>query len=121
VPAVFGYPFLACSIALIVMAANEDRSIIGRYSIPGAATLAAVAYSLYLSHKAVFQVIATALYDAPAPIKNFGLGIAIIAAFCVGGTLYWLVERPFLRLRDRLDGPSRSSLDAAASAAATTG
>jgi peptidoglycan/LPS O-acetylase OafA/YrhL len=121
VPAVFGYPFLACSIALIVMAASEDRSIIGRYSIPGAATLAAGAYSLYLSHKAVFQVIATALYDAPAPIQNFGLGIAIIAAFGVGGALYWLVERPFLRLRDRFEGPSRSCLDAAASAAATTG
>jgi peptidoglycan/LPS O-acetylase OafA/YrhL len=118
-PAVFGYPFLACSIALIVMAASEDRSIIGRYSIPGAATLAAGAYSLYLSHKAVFQVTAAVLYDEPAPLQNFGLGIAIIAALGVGAALYWIVERPFLKLRDRLEGPSRSPLDAAASAAAS--
>jgi peptidoglycan/LPS O-acetylase OafA/YrhL len=116
-PAVFGYPFLALSIALVVIAASEDRSLIGRHSIPGASTLAAGAYSLYLSHKAVFQVTAAALYDAPAPLQNFGLGIAVIAAFGVGAVLYWLVERPFLRLRDRLDGPSRSPMDAAASAA----
>ena len=119
-PAVFGYPLLACSIALIVMAASEDRSIIGRYSIPGAATLAAGAYSLYLSHKAVFQVTAAVLYDAPAPIQNFGLGIAIIAALGVGAALYWLVERPFLKLRDRLEGSSRSSMDAVASADTTS-
>jgi hypothetical protein len=25
-----------------------------------------------------------------------------------GGALYWLVERPFLKLRDRLEDPSRS-------------
>ena len=74
-----------------------------------------------LSHKAVFQVTAAALYDAPAPFQNFGLGIAVIAAFGVGAALYWLVERPFLRLRDRLDGPSRSPLDAGASVAATPG
>jgi peptidoglycan/LPS O-acetylase OafA/YrhL len=116
-PAVLGYPLLACSLALIVMAASEDRSIIGRYSIPGAATLATGAYSLYLSHKAVFQVTAACLYDAPAPIQNLGLGIAIIAALGVGAALYWLVERPFLKLRDRSEGPSRSSLDAVAPAA----
>lgn len=120
-PAVFGYPFLAISIVLVVMAASEERSIIGRYSIPGVSTLAAGAYSLYLSHKAVFQVTAAALHGAPAPLQNFGLGIAVIGAFGVGAALYWLVERPFLRLRDRLDGPSRSPLDAGASVAATPG
>ena len=34
--------------------------------IPGASALAAGAYSLYLTHKAVFPVVATALADAPA-------------------------------------------------------
>ena len=31
-------------------------------------------------------------------------------SFALGAVLYWAVERPFLRLRDRLEGPSRSSL-----------
>ena len=38
-------------------------------------------------------------------LRSAGLLVAWLAAFGVGVALYWLVERPFLRLRDRLDGP----------------
>jgi hypothetical protein len=114
-PTVFAYPLLASSMAMMVVAGTDSRSLIGRYAIPGAGPLASGAYSLYLSHKAVFQAVRNALSHAPAPIETMGLAVAVLAALAVGAALYWLVERPFLNLRDRLEGPSRSSLASPAS------
>ena len=119
-PTIFGFPLLACSMAMLVMAASEGRSLIGRYAVPGAAALATGAYSLYLSHKAVFQGVAAVLRDAPAPIQSLGLVLAVLAAFGVGAALYWLVERPFLMLRNRLEGSSRRSPAAALSTPVAT-
>jgi peptidoglycan/LPS O-acetylase OafA/YrhL len=111
-PTVFAFPLLAFSMATIVMAGSESRSVIGRYAIPGAGPLALGAYSLYLSHKPVFHAVHSALSHAPASLQSVGLVIAVLAALVVGAALHWLVERPFLRLRDRPEGPSRSSLAA---------
>ncbi len=111
-PAVFAFPMLAFSIALIVAAASEQRSLIGRAAIPGVGVLSSGAYSLYLSHKAVFQTVAAAWRHVPPQFQNIELPAAVLAAFAVGAALYWLVERPFLRVRDRLEGPSRGSLAA---------
>ena len=107
-PTVLAFPLLSFSMALLVAAGAANRSIIS--PIPGASALAAGAYSLYLTHKAVFPVVETAMRDAPAGLRSAELAVAWLAAFGVGAALYWLVERPFLRLRDRLEGPSRGSI-----------
>jgi peptidoglycan/LPS O-acetylase OafA/YrhL len=109
-PTVFAFPLLAVSMVMMVMAGSERRSLIGRYAVPGAGPLAAGSYSLYLSHKAVLQAVAAALPYAPASLQSAGLILAVLAAFGIGATLYWLVERPCLMLRSRLDAPPRSSL-----------
>jgi peptidoglycan/LPS O-acetylase OafA/YrhL len=113
-PTVLGFPLLSFSIVLMVMAGAESRSLIGRYPVPGAGALAAGAYSLYLSHKAVFHAVQLVTPQLPAPLQQGALALALIGALGVGAALYWLVERPFLKLRDRLEGPSRSSLAVAA-------
>jgi len=109
-PTVLAFPLLALSMAMVVMAGSESRSLIGGYAVPGAGALATGAYSLYLSHKAVFQAVHAGLSYWPLPVERVGLGLAVFAALGVGAALYWLAERPFLRLRDRLEGPSRGSL-----------
>lgn len=105
-----GFPLLSASIALIVAAASTDRALIGRYRIPGAAALATGAYSLYLSQKIAYHTVGAHL----APMTGLRgyplLAVAVAAALALGALLYWTVERPFLRLRDRLEGPSRSSI-----------
>lgn len=113
-PTVLAFPLLALSMALVVTAGSASGSLIGRRAMFGAGPLATAAYSLYLSHKAVFAAVASALHDAPAWVRDVGLGIAVLAALAVGAALHWLVERPFLGIRDRLEGPSRSSLAVAA-------
>jgi peptidoglycan/LPS O-acetylase OafA/YrhL len=107
---VFGFPLLSFSVGLVVIAASDARSILGRYPVPGAGTLAAGAYSLYLTHKAVFHAVQLAAPRLPTWLQAFDLALALLAALGVGAALYWVVERPFLKLRDRFEGPSRSSL-----------
>ena len=105
-----GYPLLALSLGLMVAAASEPGSMIGRRAIPGAGAIAAASYSLYLSHKMVFHAVAVGLIPIPADWRPLAPLLAVVLAAPAGVTLYLLVERPFLRLRDRLNGPSRSSL-----------
>jgi peptidoglycan/LPS O-acetylase OafA/YrhL len=107
---VLGFPLLSFGIVLMVMAGATNTSVISRYPVPGAGALAAGAYSLYLSHKAVFHAVEVFAPRLPAPLQGAAFALALIGALGVGAALYWLVERPFLKLRDRLEGPSRSSL-----------
>lgn len=102
-----GWPLLSLGFGLLVLAATSRQGWLGRWAVPGAGWLAAVSYSLYLSHKiamhAVHTWIAPALsWQGPA---LFPVYAAVILA--VGAALHYLVEKPGLRLRDRLAGSSR--------------
>jgi peptidoglycan/LPS O-acetylase OafA/YrhL len=108
-PAVFGYPLLSCSIALIVAAASSDQCIISIRKVPGVQALATGAYSLYLIHKMAYGAVIK--LAASTELGGYWLlAAALLAALLAGTALYWAVERPFLKLRDRLEGPSRSSI-----------
>jgi peptidoglycan/LPS O-acetylase OafA/YrhL len=101
-PSVLGFPLLAFSMAMLVAAGSTRRSLIGRFAIPGAGALAAAAYSLYLSNKIVFRAVQMALRDRPPNIQSFSLVIGLLAALAAGAVLYQLVERPLLKIRDRM-------------------
>ncbi len=100
-----GWPVLATGIALLVFAGAGRDSLIGRWRVPGAAWMAAISYSLYLMHKPMYHVVQAQWGDT---LEGKGL-----VAFCVygltaiagGAVLYYVVERPFLHLRERLRGP----------------
>jgi len=99
---VIGRPILALGLACFVVAATSPVALLGRVRVPGAATVAAIAYSTYLVHKQVFHLLVTAF----GPLLRAHLEIAFlpcaIVALAAGALLYLAVERPFLRLRDRL-------------------
>lgn len=46
-----GWPVLSFGFGLLVFAGADRHSLIGRWRVPGAGWLAAVSYTLYLSHK----------------------------------------------------------------------
>jgi peptidoglycan/LPS O-acetylase OafA/YrhL len=108
--AVFGYPMIAASMALVVASGASPRSIIGRRAIPGVGALAAGSYSLYLSHKMVLHAVAVAAAGWPPAAQARALPAALLCAAAAGAALYWIIERPFLELRDRLAGRSRTPL-----------
>jgi len=96
-----GWPVLSWAIACLVVAGASPHSWIGRRPLPGAGWIAAISYSLYLSHKLVFAAVDRTLGEALA-----GQGFAMFAVYAVatlagGAALHYAVERPFLRLRER--------------------
>jgi peptidoglycan/LPS O-acetylase OafA/YrhL len=99
---VFKFPLVAMGFGLIVIASVSRDSFLNR---PSAITkrIAVLSYSIYLIHKIIIHLLqgaAKALHIAPNSTVMFVL--------CIAGTvagayvLNFVVERPFMRLRDRL-------------------
>lgn len=116
-PTVFGFPLLAASMAALVAAASEPASLLGRWTLPGAGPLAAASYSLYLSHKIAYRAVLRLAQNAPPELQAFKPVLAVAAALALGAMLYLLVERPFLKLRERLRSPTQAALAGAVQAA----
>ncbi|MED5620630.1 acyltransferase family protein [Ideonella sp. BN130291] len=96
----FGYSLLACAFALLVLAALSPQTVLYRWRVPGAASLAAWSYAIYLTHKPLAFIVqrqlqGTALAGAALP--------AVVTLVCLAGgwLLYRAVETPFMRLRQR--------------------
>lgn len=109
-----GWPVLSLGLGLLVFAGAGRDSLIGRWKVPGAAWLAAVSYSLYLVHKAMYHVVQAQWGEQLAGMgfmAFFAYGAAAVAA---GAVLYYAVERPMLRLRERLSFSRRHKAVAAA-------
>lgn len=95
-----GWPVLSFGLALLVFAGAGQRSWIGRWRVPGAAWIAAISYSLYLTHKAMFHLLELG-YGAALEGRGMLAFAAYACAALLGGVvLYYAVERPFLQLRN---------------------
>ena len=106
---VIAFPLLAVSMALIVAAVVSPKSVLDRIRVPGAAAIATITFSLYLSHKLTWHVIQTRWPELVAGGGGQAFVVYAAAAFAMGTALYLLVERPFLRLRDRLRRDGRAT------------
>jgi peptidoglycan/LPS O-acetylase OafA/YrhL len=99
--AVFGYPLFALGCACLLSASLNWERFFPNWRVPGAATVAMISYSLYLSHKLTSH--ATQLLLSPESLTGLpGLVIYYASGIAVGALIWWLIEQPFLRLRDRL-------------------
>jgi peptidoglycan/LPS O-acetylase OafA/YrhL len=101
---VFGFPILALGLACLVASSISNNGILSRWKIPGAQLIATLAYTLYLTSKALIHIVDLCfphLAEASQPGR-----LAVYAAFCLitAGALHLCVERPFLLLRDRVHG-----------------
>ncbi|MET0808009.1 MAG: acyltransferase [Pseudoxanthomonas sp.] len=109
-----GWPVLSLGLALLVFAGAGHRSVIARGRVPGATWLAAVSYSLYLVHKAAFHVVQAQWGEALAGMGVLAFCAYGAAAILAGAALHYAVERPFLRLRERMPLSRRAAATAAA-------
>ncbi|WEN15764.1 acyltransferase [Rhodanobacter sp. AS-Z3] len=113
-PSVVGYPLLSLSLALWVMLASGLHA---RWKVPGANWLARISYSLYLSHKLALHAVATQLVQ-PWQMHGFAaFSLYAVGVLAVGAALYYAVEQPFLRWRERID--QRQSVPVAPAAMAS--
>jgi peptidoglycan/LPS O-acetylase OafA/YrhL len=100
--AVIVFPLVAASFACLVVAALSRRTWLGRFPVPGARHIAAISFSLYLTHKQVYFLVheyAGSMLDEPGFLAFCAYNAAALA---VAALLYATVERAGLRLRDRL-------------------
>ncbi len=97
---VLGFPILALGLGAITASSVSANGWLARWRVPGAQTLAALAFALYLTHKEVAHLLMERLPKITA--AQGPASWALYAAGCGAATLalHWAVERPFLRLRD---------------------
>ena len=98
---IVGLPLLSVGLGLITASSVSVNGVLGRMRIPGAGVLATLAFSLYLTHKAVAHMV---MQHFPVITSVQGpVSWIVYAATCLAAAwlLHVLVERPFLRLRDR--------------------
>jgi peptidoglycan/LPS O-acetylase OafA/YrhL len=99
---VIGYPMLGLSFSLLLVAALSPGSLLQRWRVPGAASIALWSYAIYLTHKQL-----CVLMRVPLEAQGYGpaswQAIAVMsgASIFAGWLLYQLVETPFMKLRDR--------------------
>ena len=100
---IWQFPLIASGMAALLVCAVSPRLLFRRIEIPGAAFLASIAYSVYLSHKLVIHAVtqfcsshSIALTSVPA------LLLVEVLIYAVGVVLFLSIERPFLQLRHRL-------------------
>lgn len=94
--AVSSFPLLSASFACIVLASSSPKHWAGL--VPGVFPIASMAFSLYLAHKPVYQLIHSH-FDAQLQDANL-LALCVYGggALAAGSLLYLTVERPGVRL-----------------------
>ncbi|WP_348697508.1 acyltransferase [Duganella fentianensis] len=114
---VFGYPLLAVSFALLLLAALSPGALLQKLRIPGAGAIALWSYAIYLVHKTLCMLLRAPLQAQGWEADHWATVLLMAAASVLGGfLLYQLVERPFMALRDRYV-PSHEVLRVAPAAA----
>lgn len=104
--AVAGFPLVSIGIALLFCAKLDLESVLKRWPMPGAALVATLSYSLYLTHKSVFRVMRLLVGEENLQ-GGTGFVAYLIASFAVAAVLSFCMEQTFLRLRDRLLSSTR--------------
>jgi peptidoglycan/LPS O-acetylase OafA/YrhL len=103
-----GWPVLSTGLALLVFAGAQRTSWLGCRTLPGAGWLAAISYSLYLVHKPIYHIVAAHFGDALNGRGLLAFTSYAVASLVGAAMLYYMVERPGLRLRSRLLTPNSS-------------
>lgn len=94
---VFGYPLLGLAFAALLLAALSEGSLLHRTRIPGMGAIAIWSYSIYLTHKQLCILLAEH-WDPGEPLS---IAIMIAASILAGWLLYFAVEAPFMKIRER--------------------
>jgi peptidoglycan/LPS O-acetylase OafA/YrhL len=97
-----GFPLMALGLGLLIASSIAPSSPLSR--VRGFGFIATLAYSLYLTHKEVVHLVQDYL---PRYVDSSGwvaLLIYFAFSFLAAAALYFAIERPFLRLREKISG-----------------
>lgn len=100
-PAMFSYTLVSFGFGLLLLAAMTPNFWLAQKKIPGVAITANLAFALYLVHKQMIHM-AKVMFEQPFAHRLEITLIATLLTMLAASALYWGVERPFLKLRDRM-------------------
>ena len=99
--AVVGFPLFSAGVALLLGALLDLQPKIGRWHLPAVTGIATLSYSLYLTHKGVYNL--DRMVFGRENLQGLsGFVIYFATCFIVAVALWFLVEKSFLHLRDHL-------------------
>lgn len=96
------FPLVALGCSLLLAGAISPATWIGRRPLPGARVVAVLAFSLYLTHKQVYAWLDALLPDLGQQAPWLALAVYVTAALTAAALLYLAIERPALRLRNKV-------------------
>lgn len=100
---VWQLPLIALGMAALLVCSVSPHLPFCRVEVPGAAFLASVAYSVYLSHKLIIHfVVQLCIRYSVSLTSVWALLLVESAIYLTGAILFFAVERPFLQLRTRI-------------------
>lgn len=97
---VIGFPLVSLGYAVVVLGAICSNSILYKWQSAITTKLAALSYAVYLTHKMVIHVV-----QAYIPLEkdsNAMFVLCTVACLLVGFAMNEIIEKPFLKLRDRV-------------------
>ena len=108
--AIFGYPAISIAYGALVLAALSPTSLLYRYPSRLMRFIATLSYAIYLTHKQLIHLTLAALKTYKIGEDTYtAFAICIAVALLGGWLLHIVIERPFLRLRDRLLARGKAS------------
>jgi peptidoglycan/LPS O-acetylase OafA/YrhL len=100
---VWQFPLIALGMAALLVCAVSPRLPFRRFSVPGAAFIASIAYSAYLVQKLVINFVAQFLETQNIALTSLAAFVGVqLCVYAVATILFLAVERPFLQLRHRI-------------------
>ncbi|KXH86014.1 acyltransferase [Chryseobacterium kwangjuense] len=102
---IFGFSLVALSYGLILMAAVSESSFLYRSKTIVTAELAGLSYAVYLSHKGIIHLVQAAFDHLGLEASGNICLLTCLAGCILVGLLYrFLIERPSLKLKNRILG-----------------
>lgn len=98
---VFGFPLVSLGYGLLVAGAVSNSSFLFKWKSNTTTFIAAVSYSLYLTHKGVVHI-THSLFAGIINNSNLMFLLCIATSTLVAYLLYKTVEKPFMNLRNKM-------------------
>ncbi|KAA2241369.1 acyltransferase [Chitinophaga agrisoli] len=102
---IIGFPLLSIAYGVMVVAAVSPSCILYKINARVTGVIATLSYPIYLSHKAVVNLTQQWVAQWGMDIAPDGVVMFVICMITVvlaGAVLHWIVEKPFLRWRDKV-------------------
>ncbi len=98
---VFGFTVVAIGYGLMVVGAISPTSFLYKWNSKGMTFIATLSYAIYLTHKGVIHLTHQLLADFKIE-ANLLLFISILTCVSFAYLLHLVIEKPFMKLRDRI-------------------